>query len=82
MQWQLLSAGPASAYSKMTPGEFELTGMPTDKEGSTSLPLEQSGNYVALRVDTANGTILGVQGLGYGGSAVSMVCWMSFVGTA
>ena len=68
-EWQCFTAGSNSNFSV----NQRLTSPPT-RPGST---LTQNGAYVALRVD-ASGNIIGVVGIGSGGSTVSHTCWASF----
>lgn len=68
-QWQCLSAGASSGY---TVGQIVST-QPTSRNST----LARNGSYVAVRVD-ASGRIIGVVGVGTGGSAVGQSCWASF----
>ena len=67
--WQCFTAGSASNFSV----DQRLTSPPI-RPGST---LTQNGAYVALRVD-ASGNIIGVVGIGSGGTTVAHTCWASF----
>jgi len=72
-QWQCFAAGSGAGWNV---GNV-LTAPPT-KSGST---LAHNGSYVAVRVDST-GKIIGVVGLGNGGSAVRLAtCWASFTAT-
>ena len=70
--WQAFTAAQGSGYTV----DQRLTVEPTAPNST----LRQNGAYVAVRVD-ANGNIIGVVGIGTGGSTVANTCWASFNGT-
>lgn len=76
--WQAVIVQSGSVFSV---GQV-LTTTPSTSNGTGNPPNtpQRSGQYVAVRVDSV-GNIVGVQGVGTTGAAVSLVCWASFTGT-